>query len=447
LIDESPPPLRNRKPPDPELLALRRAAVGRPVIEIDLYRQWNSRYLPKGCAAADQVLASLPPPLFVFDPPEENEQPIYRFLPDVTTPLGLVTNRFGWRGPDVPLDKPARTIRIAFVGASTTVGAHDFPFSYPELVIHWLNVWAAHAGRRVRFDGINAGREGLASPSFAAIVRQELLPMEPDLVVYYEGANQFSMSSLTGKPPPTIPRTLTNEAGLWNDIAAPLRPYSSLVRRVDRARNIWAAGDGSEPPRAPAELTWPPGVDELNPDIDRPNLPLQLSNIVHDLDGIRADLRSIGADFAVSSFVWLVWDGMRLDPVRDTVIYTALKQRWPYRYADIRRAADFQNRVYARYAASRDVPFLDVSSAVPRDPALFIDPIHFSPSGIRVQAWAVLNALVPHIEHRLAAHVWPRRDRMPLVEHPGIAPPRRIAGCPAAAPIEPGRPAPTQARF
>jgi hypothetical protein len=39
---------------------------------------------------------------------------------------------------------------------------------------------------------INAGREGINSRSLPAIVRQEILPVEPDLVYYdYDGANQF----------------------------------------------------------------------------------------------------------------------------------------------------------------------------------------------------------------------------------------------------------------
>ena len=186
-IDLSPPPLRNRRPVDAELLQIRAAGAGRVELESDLYRQWNALYVDSGCADGGR-LWQLPPPLFVFDPPEPNPQPIYRFPLNVTTPLGLVTNQFGWRGPDIPLTKPARTVRVAFVGASTTVGGHELPFSYPELVVHWLNTWAERSGRQVRFDGINAGREGLVSASFVAIVRQELLVAEPDLVVYYEGA-------------------------------------------------------------------------------------------------------------------------------------------------------------------------------------------------------------------------------------------------------------------
>jgi hypothetical protein len=74
---------------------------------------------------------------------------------------------FGWRGPEIPLDKPAGTIRIAFVGASTTVGLFDLPFSYPEYVVHWLNLWAERNARRLPSPEVEiavAGVEDEASP-------------------------------------------------------------------------------------------------------------------------------------------------------------------------------------------------------------------------------------------------------------------------------------------
>ena len=68
--------------------------------------------------------------------------PPYRFLPNATTPIGLVTNAYGFRGPPVPFVRTPKTVRIAFVGASTTVGAHHLAYSYPEFIGHWLNLWA-----------------------------------------------------------------------------------------------------------------------------------------------------------------------------------------------------------------------------------------------------------------------------------------------------------------
>lgn len=429
-IDRTPPPLPNRQPPSERMLALRRADAGRTALEADLYREWNARYVAE-VACKGGSLGTLPKPLTVFDPMEPTTQPIYRFPPSVTTPLGLVTNSFGWRGPDIPLNKSRSTIRIAFVGASTTVGKHDYPFSYPEFVGYWLNLWAEHAAPGVRFDVINAGREGLNSTSFAAIVRQELLPAEPDLVVYYEGANQFQFPQLIDVPVAPGEPLIGPPSGRWKQLASSARPYSALVRRIDRALLIRDAGDGTEPAKPPYHLTWPAGLDEQAPDLTTRGLPLQLSTILGDLERIRTSLSEIGAELAVSSFVWLVHDGMRLRPESDSLIYRALnKGWWPYRYGDMRRMADFQNRVLARYAGAHALLFIDLAAFVPADPDLFLDPVHFKREGIRVQAWGVLNALVPRIRERLADGSWPRPDRFFALRHRGIRPGREIPGCP-----------------
>ena len=122
-----------------------------------------------------------------FNPIETSLYPSYRHLRQLSAPGWFTTNAFGWRGPDLPLDKPVNTIRVAFVGASTTVGAYAFPSSYPEFIGHWLNLWSEARGWPLRFEIINAARTGIDSHSIAAIVRDELVPIEPDLVVYYEG--------------------------------------------------------------------------------------------------------------------------------------------------------------------------------------------------------------------------------------------------------------------
>src|SRR5262249_5843702 len=119
------------------------------------------------------------------------------------------TNQYGWRGPSIPFRKPEKTIRIAFVGASTTVNHHDFPFSYPELAGFWLDKWAQE-NLGVRVEAINARREGTNSLDFVRVVRHDVIPMEPDFVVYYEGANQFAPQSVVGlggdvPPSPSIP--------------------------------------------------------------------------------------------------------------------------------------------------------------------------------------------------------------------------------------------------
>ena len=143
---ENPPPLPNRHPVSPEALELVRRVEESGVTEgtrrADMFKVWNSAFVgPDPCV--HPYLKDAPGRIYVYDPPDGEPRPRYRFLPDTTTPIGLVTNAYGFRGPPVPLARQPKTIRIAFIGASTTVSSHHYPYSYPEHVGYRLNRWAA----------------------------------------------------------------------------------------------------------------------------------------------------------------------------------------------------------------------------------------------------------------------------------------------------------------
>ena len=78
-----------------------------------------------------------------------------------------------------------------------------------------------------------------------------------------------------------------------------------------------------------------------------------------------------------TSFTWLVYDGLKIDPRRDAGIYRYLNETfWPFTYAHMRRILDFQNRVYRRYAEKHGLDFIDYDAQYPKDPRLFYDAIH-----------------------------------------------------------------------
>lgn len=111
----------------------------------------------------------------------------------------------------------------------------------------------------------------------------------------------------------------------------------------------------------------------------------------------------------LSSFKWLAGEGLTLSPTSHRYIYEQLNiMMWPLRYADIRRVADFQNRVFKAYADSRKILFLDVAGSLPQDPNLFIDAIHMTETGERVKAWVVFQMLAPLVRERILAGRLPR---------------------------------------
>ena len=397
--------------------ALQKRADEYPTEPWSAFFEWNLAYLRyQACQPERDVVMGGLRDFYYFESTNGSRYPSYRHLPHISPPNWFVTNGFGWRGPDVALNKPPDTIRIAFVGASTTVDAFGVPFSHPELVGYWLNRWSAAKGLSYRFDVINAGRMGINSNSIAAIVTEELLPVEADLVIYYEGANQLwpaQLVTVNGARADERPKATVRTRTSAED-------YSALARRAVALVDRLQARGGYEPRKPSATINWPTGVDERDPALG-PELPMGLPNILDGLDNIRKTLAASGAELVLSSFVWIVHDGMRLDLGRDLTLYNYLNQTyWPFTYAAMRRIADFQNRVFEKYARVHQLPFIDMAAEFPQDPALAGDAVHLRYQGLVLQAWIYLQRLIPLIEDRLADGRLPRRQAVTRSVHPAF---------------------------
>jgi hypothetical protein len=398
----SPPPLERREVP--AALATAFDIYGKANLALEGIHVYNSR-LVQEAACNNPFFRDFPRFAFLFDPLRPTTFPRYRFPRDTSLPTGLVTNNFGWRGKHIEFRKPSDVIRLGFAGASTTVSDHGSPFSYPELAGFWLNKWLEASGSTVRVEVMNAGREGMNSSDIAAIIQDELAPMEPDIVVYYEGSNQFRLEPLM-RPGTSGPR---------------IASYSALARRVEQLLPIQALPE----PERQYELAWPATVNEADPPLDSDMLPVSLPRILGDLDQARAALAPYNAELAISSFVWTVYEGIKFDPVRHRSISDYLNQSFPFRYRDMERLAQFQNRVFAKYAAAHGLPFLNIAARVPRDPDLFGDAIHANYQGVRVHAWAAAQELAILLRDRMQSGKLPRPAQSTLASHPGFAGPER----------------------
>jgi hypothetical protein len=101
-----------------------------------------------------------------------------------------------------------------------------------------------------------------------------------------------------------------------------LARYSDIVRRIQTLRaSDELPSTGLEAPKPDYQLTWPKDLSETDPDIARKDLPVSLAQILGDLDRIQADLKPVDAELAVTSFLWMVKDGLKLDPVRNRMTW------------------------------------------------------------------------------------------------------------------------------
>jgi lysophospholipase L1-like esterase len=99
-------------------------------------------------------------------------------------------DRHGFRNPELAMPKPPGRIRLAFLGASTTLCAEvsGDEATWPHLVARTL----AERFPEASFDYVNAGQPGYDVESSLRLLRLKVAPLEPDVVLYYEATNDFS---------------------------------------------------------------------------------------------------------------------------------------------------------------------------------------------------------------------------------------------------------------
>jgi lysophospholipase L1-like esterase len=125
---------------------------------------------------------------------------VIELVPDPATGLkipkpGLDTGRIrinaeGFRSPEIPRAKPAGTVRLAFLGGSTTYCAEvsNNEATWPHLV--WRSLCERHP--QLAFDYVNAGVPGYGQDEMRITLERRVAPYQPDVIFMYEAANDFS---------------------------------------------------------------------------------------------------------------------------------------------------------------------------------------------------------------------------------------------------------------
>ncbi len=115
--------------------------------------------------------------------------------------------------------KSANVFRAFCVGGSTT---HGRPYSHPTSFCSWLEDFLNYVDRKHKWEVINAGGVSYASYRIALLM-EELIQYEPDLVVVYTGHNEF-LERRTYSKILRLPKVLRD----LGTLASKLRIYSLL---------------------------------------------------------------------------------------------------------------------------------------------------------------------------------------------------------------------------
>jgi len=103
------------------------------------------------------------------------------------SPTRIRTNSYGMRGPEFAFDRPSGVLRIAATGDSFTFGQG----------VEEDEAFVQVAGARLREEGLpaevlNFGVPGHATPQSVALIRERVVPTDPDVVLVNVFANDLS---------------------------------------------------------------------------------------------------------------------------------------------------------------------------------------------------------------------------------------------------------------
>ena len=422
------PPASLEKPVSP---MLRARTLANPDGQQQQNYLWNDALLSHPDANLVTLLRGLKiATLFAFPSFDGSIYPHYRLYPDNDyQPTPWITNHWGWLSPEVTVQKPPRTIRVGIVGDSTSHNRYGFYLQ------GFLDSWAHANGLDLRFEVMNAARQGLGFEDEMAALKYELGPMGLDYVYEYFAPN-FSSSLQQMVAFATLPPGV--EAGkppldghprldAVRRVLDPLAPVSALARRI-RDEIAHEAPDSSlyEPTKPLVRLHLPVSGDKVV--IEEVVKDRYFWSLLVQLARFKVIASGLNATPLVSTERLCVWDGMVLRNGSSRALYQRLNGPlfWPFSYADLRRMLAVHNGAISAWAAANGVIVVDIDGRMPRRPELYFDPYHDVAISQQLRAWLIFQAVVPQLEHDLANNLVPHDNAEKSGLHPYLDKPIEV---------------------
>jgi hypothetical protein len=125
----------------------------------------------------------------------------------------VTINNLGFRGRDIQVEKRPNVIRVVTLGASSTFGYYSRDaYTYPVQLEGMLNKSGVQ-----EFEVINLGIPHLTATEIGALFEAEALPLQPDVVTFYEGNNDSAKlwEFLRGEPQKSTLKSVTEFFGRY----------------------------------------------------------------------------------------------------------------------------------------------------------------------------------------------------------------------------------------
>ncbi|QDU66733.1 SGNH/GDSL hydrolase family protein [Engelhardtia mirabilis] len=297
------------------------------------------------------------------------ELDLIRPLPNLDVVFGkrsrIETDSHGFRSPELAEPKPGGSLRLAFVGGSTTFCAQAETNSgtWPARVVEGL-------GERfpeVQWEYLNAGVTGYRTVDSRTNMARRIAPLEPDVVVIYHATNDLAVDSRplavdAGLVDEVEPRPPSGPSLLWNLVVKNLRYMAAQEAGRDDGRKLsYDAGE------------------------------LARTFHGHLLELVRECQRS--ADLVV---LVTFSQKVRRDQPREDQLEN-LQQAFtfmPYLSVEgILEGYEAFNATIRAVAAETGALLIEGEASIPGDDAHFIDSVHFTALGCEAMAQRVLRGL------------------------------------------------------
>ena len=280
-------------------------------------------------------------------------------------------NSHGFRGPEIPIPKPPGTVRLAFLGSSTTYDLYvDNASTWPHLVTQAIQ--AAYPTCRV--DYINAGVPGFSSPRMLTYYRAYVSKLEPDIVVLLPTDTSVALSNLARRKHvhaglPVQPSWLAQHSELWATIEKNVR-----VITLQRAAFV---------PRDKLTFTYEELAAEL-----RPALEAIVAQVTQD--------QRLLAVATISEQLRVGQDRQAQQRAAGTALYIMPYMSIP----GLLTARRYHNEVIADVARASNAILIEGHEQIPGTPVYYADASHFKPAGSRLMAVRVSAVLLRALEVR-----------------------------------------------
>ncbi len=279
----------------------------------------------------------------------------------------IQVNSLGFRSPELTVPKPPNSIRLAFLGGSTTWCAevsgnkHTWPF------LVWEELQKTYPD--VTFDFLNAGVPGYSTKESLVTLKTRVAQLNPDIIVVYHATNDISYDS----------RSLAMQRGLYEG-----KPES------DSWLGQWS-------------LTWFLIEKNLQVMMRTRQAAQGESHLVLEKDQLSSDFRRrlralVVASKAIAPLVAVATfshqfrkeqnSKEQLDAANTAIYYM------PYmNVKGLFQAFHEYNRVIRDVAQSSEIILIDKEHAIPGDRTHFNDSVHFTDQGSQAMAHRVVTAL------------------------------------------------------